>query len=40
LAVALAAVVWAPWRATRPVEHPLVRLDIDFGSEVSLPAPN
>jgi serine/threonine-protein kinase len=31
---------WAPWRATRPAEHPLVRLDVDLGSEVSLRAPN
>ena len=40
LALALAVVAWSLWRATRPVEHPLVRLDVDLGSEVSLPAPN
>ena len=40
LALALAVLAWASWRATRPVEHPLVRLDVDLGSEVSLPAPN
>ena len=37
LAVALAIVVlWAPWRASRPVEQPLVRLDVDLGPEISL----
>jgi serine/threonine-protein kinase len=37
LTLALAVLTWALWRATRPVEHPLVRLDVDLGSEVSLP---
>jgi serine/threonine-protein kinase len=32
----LAVLAWAPWRATRPVEHPLVRLDVDLGNDVSL----
>jgi serine/threonine-protein kinase len=39
LAVGLAVLAWAPWRATRPVEHPLVRLDVDLGPEILLPAP-
>ena len=37
LAVALIAVSWIAWRATRPVNHPLVRLDMDLGPEVALP---
>jgi serine/threonine-protein kinase len=40
LALGLAVLAWAPWRATRRVEHPLVRLDVDLGPEISLPAPN
>jgi serine/threonine protein kinase len=28
------------WRATRPVERPLVRLEVDLGADVSLPAGN
>jgi serine/threonine-protein kinase len=40
LAVIAAGLGWMLWRATRPVERPLVRLDVDLGSEVSLPAPN
>jgi serine/threonine-protein kinase len=39
-AIIAAGLGWIAWRATRPVEHPLVRLDVDLGSEVSLPAPN
>jgi len=39
-AIIAAAALFMPWRATRPVERPLVRLDVDLGSEVSLPAPN
>ena len=36
LGLALVALgVWF-WRATRPVERPLVRLDVDLGSEVAL----
>jgi serine/threonine-protein kinase len=27
------------WRATRPVEHSLIRLDVDLGSEISLSPP-
>ena len=40
LAVATAVALWAPWRATQPVERPVVRLDVDLGPEVSLPAPH
>jgi hypothetical protein len=36
----LAVLAWAPWRATRPVQHPLVRLDVDLGPEISLPVPD
>ena len=37
-ALALIAVValWGWWHATRPVERPLVRLDVDLGPDVSL----
>ena len=41
LAIALAALaLWAPWRAEKPVDRPLVRLDVDLGADVSLPAPS
>ncbi len=40
LAVGLAIAVWAPWRAERPLNRPLVRLDVDLGAGISLPAPN
>jgi serine/threonine-protein kinase len=33
VALALAAVSWVAWRATRPVEHPLMRLNVDLGPE-------
>jgi serine/threonine-protein kinase len=43
LAVALAIAVLALgallWRSSRPAEHPLVRLDVDLGSDVSLDSP-
>jgi serine/threonine protein kinase len=39
LTVALAIALWAPWRAEKPVDRPLVRLDVDLGADVSLPAP-
>ena len=32
--------LWAPWRAETPPNLPLVRLDVDLGADVSLPAPN
>jgi Tol biopolymer transport system component len=40
-ALAIIAVVtsWALWRATRPVERPLVRFDVDLGPDVSLRSP-
>jgi len=38
-AIIAAVALWAPWRATQPVERPLVRLDVDLGADVSLPAP-
>lgn len=39
MAVALAFASWIAWRATRPIQaplQPLVRLDVDLGSDVSL----
>jgi serine/threonine-protein kinase len=35
---ALAFSFWGLWRATQPVERPLVRLDVDLGEDISLPA--
>jgi serine/threonine-protein kinase len=35
LAIVAAIAFWAPWRA-RPAPQPLVRLDVDLGSDVSL----
>jgi serine/threonine protein kinase/Tol biopolymer transport system component len=38
LAVVAAVALWAPWRrSTPPVDRPLVRFDVDLGSEVALP---
>jgi serine/threonine protein kinase len=28
---------WAPWRSGKPVDRPLVRLDVDLGADVALP---
>jgi serine/threonine-protein kinase len=39
LAVALAVALWAPWRAEKPMDRPQVRLDVDLGADVSMPAP-
>jgi serine/threonine-protein kinase len=39
LAVLLGSALWAPWRA-QPADRPLVRLNVDLGADVSLPAPN
>jgi serine/threonine-protein kinase len=39
-AVLAAGLGLALWRATRPVEHSLVRLDVDLGLEISLPTPS
>src|SRR6202140_3024573 len=36
LAVVLGVTSWALWRATPPVERPLVRLDVGLGPDVSL----
>jgi serine/threonine-protein kinase len=39
LAVSLGATLWSPWRgAPHPTERSLVRLDVDLGPDVSLPA--
>jgi serine/threonine-protein kinase len=39
-ALAVTAVtLWSPWRAEKPADRPLVRLDVDLGADVSLPAP-
>jgi hypothetical protein len=38
-ACALAVALLAPWRADKPVDRPLVRLDVDLGADVSLPTP-
>jgi serine/threonine-protein kinase len=39
-ALAITIVLWAPWRVSRPVEQPLVRLDVDLGPEFSLRPPS
>jgi len=31
--------VWSSWRADTPIDRPFVRLDVDLGADVSLPAP-
>jgi len=36
LTVALAACLWAWWRDTRPVERPLMRLNVDLGPDIAL----
>ena len=33
---AIAIALWAPWRVEKTADRPLVRLDVDLGSEVSL----
>jgi len=40
LLIALGIALWAPWRATQPVDRPLVHLEVDLGSDVSLPSAN
>ena len=37
--IAVVASLWGWWRSTRPAEHPLVRLDVDLGPDVSLGSP-
>jgi serine/threonine-protein kinase len=39
LAVIAVASLWEVWRSKQPIENPLVRLDVDLGSEISLPSP-
>jgi Tol biopolymer transport system component len=45
IAIASVAIVaagvagWGWWRATRPRERPLVRLNVDWGADISLPSP-
>jgi len=34
-----AVAMWSSWRADKPMDRPLVRLDVDLGADVSLPAP-
>ena len=31
--------LWAPWRIDQPADRPLIRLDVDLGADVSMPAP-
>ena len=40
LAMAAAAmlILWAPWRVEKPVDRPLVRLNVDLGADVTLPS--
>jgi len=39
LAIIAALALWAPWRnSSVPADRPLVRLDLDLGSEVALPS--
>src|SRR5262245_27224922 len=41
LGLAIAVVLlWAPWRAEKPVDRPVARLDVDLGTDVSLPPPS
>ena len=39
LGAAAVLTLWAPWRADKLLDRPLVRLDVDLGADVSLPAP-
>jgi serine/threonine-protein kinase len=40
LLVALGIAAWAPWRSEKPVDRPLVRLDVDLGADAAFPATN
>jgi Tol biopolymer transport system component len=40
LVVALGIALWAPWRAEKPVDRPLVRLDVDLGADAAFPTFN
>ena len=39
LAIALGLALWASRRTEQPADRPLVRLDVDLGADVSMPAP-
>jgi serine/threonine-protein kinase len=39
MVLAFGVALWAPWRSTHPADHPLVRLDVDLGPDVSLGSP-
>jgi serine/threonine-protein kinase len=39
LAVVAVIALWAPWRTQKPVDRPLIRLDVDLGADVTFPAP-
>ena len=38
MTVVAAVSLWAPWRRPKPADRPLVRLDVDLGADVALPA--
>ena len=40
LVVALGVALWAPWRSEKPVDRPLVRLDVDLGADAAFPSAN
>ena len=40
LVVALGIALWAPWRSEKPVDRPLVRLDVDLGADAAFPSFN
>ena len=40
LVVALGIALWAPWRSEKPVDRPLVRLDVDLGADAAFPTFN
>jgi serine/threonine-protein kinase len=40
LTVALGIALWAPWRSEKPVDRPLVRLDVDLGADAAFPTFN
>jgi serine/threonine-protein kinase len=40
MAVVAVVALWAPWRAQKAVDRPLLRLDVDLGADVSVPTAN
>ena len=40
LVVALGIALWAPWRSEKPIDRPLVRLDVDLGEDAAFPTVN